>query len=307
MSSLLDNDYATAESGSSDTLLPPSGTPLSPVVHTESTADTTTSESSRGIHRVSTLMRCPRAYGYNYLLGLMTRTEKDALALGTLVHLGIEAWFRGENWNAPILDAPERLAHMAVKALQVVQGYTRKWTRERPEQIVSQEKEYELMICGEELLTRRIDRLIRTADHRLVAYDIKTASRVAERTRKTVLDPTLFTQEMVGRWSIAPSMGLKWGGVVLDLVPTVGWDDPDNFVRQPLTYGREMLRTAETSLLYWMRQEREITDEYRDGRLDPWKLAQSFQCYPSGFMCDYWWLCNGGEIELSRYERRTDR
>ena len=262
------------------------------------------SESSRGIHRISTLMRCAAAYGYGYILCLEPTVPRDPLALGTCCHLALEAHYNGRPWLDAIMRAPARVSFMSGKAAAVIPRYLAKWPMENPKDILGVEVEYAMTI-GDQTFTRRFDRLI--AEKRrgrcvLVAYDIKTAGRIPERLRKTSLDPTLFTQEMIGRTVIAPALGLEWGGLVLDLIPTDGKSD---FVRQPLHWSQEMLNRAERSLLYWMREEEALLAQHARREIDPWELEQSFQCYPQGFKCDFGPLCTTGKIERGRFVKKT--
>ena len=269
-----------------------------------------TGESSRGSHRASCMANCPRCYGYQYLLGIEPKAIKKGLARGSCNHIGTDAYYHGEDHVSAIMGADQKIAYMAVESIAIVDAYIRRYpvdfSGSRPRDIMGEvifvEEEFEFSVCGDEPMTRRLDLGIATKKGLLFILDHKTAARISERLKKTSLDMTLFTQAMVGKRVIAPRYGLRWGGVVLNMLPTVPKED--KFVRQHLTYTQEFLNEAERSLHYWLRQERMTRSAFDNGQLDPWALAQSFNCYPQGYACDFWHLCTKGKSAMSRYEAK---
>lgn len=82
-----------------------------------------------------TFRRCPREYQYSYVDGYRPLRDADPLRFGTLIHLGLEAW-----WKAPTPD--ERLdaalaalvgaddAFELARATVAIYGYDAKWCGE---------------------------------------------------------------------------------------------------------------------------------------------------------------------------------
>lgn len=205
---------------------------------------------------------------------------------------------------------PAERATYALEAISIIDRYIVRWPLKNEDKIVALETEYPLVLSDGEVLTRRIDRVV-ISNGKVCSYDIKTAGNIPRRLSQTALDITLITQDMVGRQQLAPNFGLPWGGAYLDLVSTAPVSTAslkkgrEDFPRVPLTYSLELIQQAERSLIFWAREERAIVQEFQAGRLDPWQLEQSFQCYPRGYSCKYAPLCISGRAELSRYARRA--
>jgi len=267
-----------------------------------------TGESTRGAHRISTLMRCPAAFAYAYLLNLEPKEPRPPLALGTCVHVGLDAYYRGENTMEAIMGVDSRSAFRALDAIKIVDQYKDRYPLHRDGhgdlqdvdgKVLFVEQEFELVI-DDEVMTRRLDMGLEK-DGRLLLLDHKTAARPSSRAKQGDLDPTLVTQELVGR-RLAEKMGLAWGGFYLNIIPSGNQGD---FVRAVINYTSRFLGRAQRSLLYWLTQERLTTDLFNAGKLDPWALAMSFQCYPNGFACDYRSLCTEGRLALGRFTRKN--
>ena len=72
---------------------------------------------------------CPRRYWYRYALGVRAVAEEDAaLAFGSLIHVGLEAWLRGGRaaaLEAMASQSADEVTH--VKAEQLLIGYDLRW------------------------------------------------------------------------------------------------------------------------------------------------------------------------------------
>ena len=266
----------------------------------------TTGQSERGAHRVGCLARCPREFAYNYLLHLQPNAPRKALARGTLVHMGIEAHYLGHNAADAINSCPVELAFMAAESHRLVQRYVARYPVQRDSTgniteemgtVVFVEREFRYYVGGVELLTRRLDLGIERNGY-LYILDHKTAARPSMRAASAMLDLSMFTQEIVGAEVAAAELGLRWGGLYLNLVPSSGKGE---HTRPQLSYTNLLLSQAKNSLLYWLTLERNICEAVKQGTIDPWSMAQSFQCYPNGFMCDYWRLCRDGDTAMNEY------
>lgn len=100
---------------------------------------------------LSCLRRCPRLYEYKYEMGLEPVERADVLRFGSLMHLGLEAWWlsngsleaallamskRSENGQMISVDPFE-----AAKARALMLGYHAKWS-EVPMNVLAVEKEF---------------------------------------------------------------------------------------------------------------------------------------------------------------------
>ncbi len=278
-----------------------------------------TGESSHGIHRVACLAQCPRCFGYKYLLRLRPKVCKDALARGVCNHEGLEAYYSGRNWLDAIMTVDSYYVSMANEAAKIVELYTqvypidKRWdgdkltVKESMGEVIFVEQEFNLPICGGHTLTRRLDIGFKTRQGKLKIGDHKSAARPADRVKKTELEWSLVTQDIIGRNVIAPMYGLEWGGVVLNMLPTAKGAKAKDFVRAELHYTKEFTAELERSIGYWMTVEESVLRGFNEGTLDPWDLAMTGQCFPNGYKCDYQHLCLQGKMALSRFELEPEQ
>lgn len=86
--------------------------------------------------QMRTFRRCPREHQFAYTLGYRQAAEPEALRFGSLVHHGLEAWFRAEDRATAIDAAMSAIAeHSAdpfdtVKAGVMLHGYDVRWRNE---------------------------------------------------------------------------------------------------------------------------------------------------------------------------------
>jgi hypothetical protein len=269
-------------------------------------------ESSRGIHRLQCVGHCEFKFGMEYLLGLEPIEPRKPLARGTCIHEGLAAYYEGREPAEMILSVPEKLAFAANESLIIVTRYARRYPVHRDGsnnlceelgRVLFTEKEFAYKI-GEQVFTRKLDLGIATKNDTLIIVDHKGASRPSERAKTALLEPALFTQEIVGRWVVAPTYGLKWGGVCLNVIPTGNNGD---FTRPMLSWPQEFLvNRALPSIEFWAVREQQIVSDFDAGRLDPWRLPRSFSCYQHGFPCDMALLCREGDLALSRYQAKQN-
>jgi len=262
-----------------------------------------TGESSRGIHRLLTLMLCPRKFGYRYVLCLNPKIVSRPLTVGTGVHDCLEAHYREimdtgkANPRAYLneLDRIKREHAWCYEDVQyIIEGYFRHYAFERIH-VLAVEREYELTIEGQ-TITRRIDLVYehqgtaRPADH-------KTASDVQNRSQATQLDASLWTQELVFKARCQEIHGLPYGGFVLNLIPKRG--GRGTFSRMPVEFPQKILDDAPASLARWMRVEEKLLASGRS----VWQYTQNYNaCYGRYGPCDYHLLCVHGSAELGQYE-----
>lgn len=105
-----------------------------------------------------TFRRCPREHHYSYRLRRRPRTTSDALRFGTLLHLGLEAWWKttiGDSEAKFIASIAALRAHPnvdpfdLVRAEELMLGYTARWCNE-PHQAIAVEQRFEVPLVNPE-------------------------------------------------------------------------------------------------------------------------------------------------------------
>lgn len=90
---------------------------------------------------MTTFQRCAREYQFSYVLGWRPIKTAEALAFGTLVHLGLEAWWRTtdlvKTFAALVTDNEEH----RVTAEELLRGYDARWINE-PLDVLAVEAEF---------------------------------------------------------------------------------------------------------------------------------------------------------------------
>lgn len=80
---------------------------------------------------ISCYRRCPREYRYAYVDGYRPVADQESLRIGTLVHLGLELWWKHADM-ADVLAVCERAAdaYEAAKLRVMLRGYDARWSGE---------------------------------------------------------------------------------------------------------------------------------------------------------------------------------
>ena len=140
--------------------------------------------------------RCPRLYRLRYLDGYRSAAdEAEALRFGTLVHRGLEAWFRAAQQG---VDGDDRLARCLAaltadggavdpfdlaRATELLTGYHYRWEAE-PLEVLAVEAEFRAPLINPDTgapsrtwrLGGKLDAIVRTVDGRVLIVEHKTSS-----------------------------------------------------------------------------------------------------------------------------------
>ena len=139
--------------------------------------------------------RCPREHYYTYTLGYRGLREAAALRFGSLVHVGLEAYFRALKAGASTLDAlatalaaiaasPDADVYERARAVVALQGYDAMWAGE-PLEVLDVEAEFRAALVNPESgapsrtfqLGGKLDVLVRDLrDGRVKLMEHKTTS-----------------------------------------------------------------------------------------------------------------------------------
>jgi len=235
---------------------------------------------------------CPRAHWYRYELRRRPRRRSDVLALGTFVHLGLEAWFgsTGDRYQAmasrlrgeSLWDAHER-----ARAVAMLSGYHARWCAE-PLEHTGAEIEFRCPLRNPDgghasrtfELAGKLDAIVRDSigrvwvvEHKTSSEDIAPGSEYWQRLR---LDPQVSTY-LVG----AESLGLRPAGVLYDVLrkPALRPYQPgrtrETAETPPQFLARCMAELAKEPEHYYQRGEVVRTeDEAAEAAFDLWSVSK---------------------------------
>lgn len=251
-------------------------------------------QSSSGWHRLSCFIECPRIFGFKEILGLVPKIMSSPLALGSATHSGVGAHYLGLPFEKGFENPDRSWAYKVPIARDICQAYVRHYIRE-PFKVLDVEREFVVRINGRKF-TRRID-LVVLLRGKIIFIDHKTAARPRARFTNVAHEAALFTQQLVGEATAPRIYGKEFGGVWLNVL---GSKEPFEFIRKPLHFPPEILRTAVSSLSYWL----ESAEAMAQSSLSPWDYPHSWECQGRYSKCDYWDLCKRGRQAESLYEYR---
>jgi len=254
------------------------------------------SESRRGYHRLALYQTCPQAFSYRYNLGLESLRIAEPLALGTLVHLGLEHRYRlqlGQQVTEPIeamRNAPARVACAFPRALEIYQAYAEHW-RTDPLRAVDVEREFELRVNGQ-VYTQRVD-LVALLGERIVFVDHKTSARVNSNTAQWETSGQFAGYELIARHLAQSIYGRPFGGVIVNLIAT---QPPYRFERLPITIMASFVDAMPIALA------RTYERINADAERDPWQYTRHMDaCWGRYGACSYLSLCTRGKFALDEY------
>lgn len=253
------------------------------------------------VSEMRTARSCPRQHHYRYDLGYRAIREAVALRFGSLVHLGLETWWRAlAQWSGVTDDGPRvkgaealeaALAAMGgdadpfvrARAEELLRGYHARYIGD-PVTVLCVEAEFSAAMVNPATsaesrtfrLGGKIDLIIRNVigdfvvEHKTSAEDITAGSDYWKRLR---LDPQISTY-VVG----ARALGYEPRGVLYDVIgkPTqmprdVALEDADNAKivhdaqgnRVRTKDGKKWRQTADSEAGYVLQTRPETVDEYR--------------------------------------------
>jgi hypothetical protein len=148
-----------------------------------------------------TRRRCPREHHLSYELGYRPVGDVEALRFGSLIHLGLEAWWKGLGLDAALDAAVARAAdpYEAAKARVLLRGYDARWAGESFD-VVAVEQEFRAPLVNPKtgaasrtfMLGGKIDVLLRRGfvEHKTTSEEIGVGSTYW---RRLTLDPQVST------------------------------------------------------------------------------------------------------------------
>jgi hypothetical protein len=223
--------------------------------------------------------RCQREHRYAYQLGYRAIEDAEALRFGTMIHAGLEVWWRGEGLDAAIeagvagaIDEYE-----AARARVLLRGYEARWGGETHD-VVRVEREFRAPLVNPDTgaasrtyqLGGKIDVLLqrRFVEHKTAGEDIGLGSSYW---RRLTLDPQVSTY-----YAGAKSLGHDVDGCLYDVIRKIAQrpsavpltDDGVKIVldangeRVRTKDGKKWRETGSTADGYVLQTRQETPDEY---------------------------------------------
>lgn len=175
--------------------------------------------------------RCPREYYFRYVLNRKGRRKARALRFGTLFHLGLNAWWKGEGFQRYIdalyavglgAQADETDDYDIVRAETLLAGYHARWSEEGYETLAVEEKfNMRLGACLEDIeqdcISGSIDAIatrdghVHNVEHKTTSADISAGSNYWRHV--VTLDSQVSTYDDASR-----AMGYDIRGTIYDVI-----------------------------------------------------------------------------------------
>jgi len=261
-------------------------------------ASRSTSESRRGYHRLALYQTCPQAFSYRYNLELESLRVSEQLALGTLVHLGLEHRYRAAlGQKVGVLEpieamrnAPARVAYVFARALEIYKAYAEQWEID-PLKPVDVEREFELRVNGQ-VYTQRVD-LVAELGGRIVFVDHKTSARVSTSASQWETSGQFAGYSLIAKHLVESIYKRPFGGVIVNLVATQA---PYKFKRLPVLMPTSFVDAMTIGLA------RTYANMNADAERDPWQYTRHMDaCWGRYGQCSYLELCKRGKFALDEY------
>lgn len=239
------------------------------------------------VSRMKTFRRCAREDLYKYEFGYRAATEAEALRFGTLMHLGLETWFKsGADLEQTIEAMRAGVAadeYELVRAEELMRGYHFRWCDE-PMTVLAVEQQFRADLRNPETggksrtfdLGGKVDAVVQREDgvyiveHKTTSEDIGLGSPYWERLRIDAQVSVYFAG--------AKSLGYDVVGCIYDVIrkPTirpkqVPLVDEDGVkivldksgARVRTKDGKKFRESADAALGYELQSRAETADEYR--------------------------------------------
>lgn len=261
---------------------------------------------------------CPQLHGFGYELGLKPGEDKDALVLGTLIHVGLSYRYAMRmdprpSWLVyPTPQAPDpRVAiwvigqdrlDLATEALRIFDAYQAKYAAPRYWPLKVEEKfETTLNVDGVPMrYTLRLDLLAYDtwAGNELVYVDHKSAYKLS----KWVGRNYRLDREMATALWLARLHGYEVRRVVINAMNKAkDADGGPQFERYDVPVSPVMYSRIEQETVYWMRQMRAVKAQYPDATNRP-RVYES--CMRKFGLCEFEKICAEGDHNMSLYTRK---
>lgn len=271
--------------------------------------------SRRGYHRVADYAVCPFRYAVKHLLHLEPPIASDAIALGSLGHIGLMHYYLARTGvTEGVLDpieamrtAPARIAHQFARAAEIFGYYVERY-RSETLRVLDVEREFAVTVTDRKgvrhLHTQRADLVVDLAGS-VAIFDHKFEANVGPaRMNVHCAEGQFVGYECIGRKLLPKLYGLPWGGVYVNGIRSVPpYGARDSFRRIPLAVPAERVRRFPAMIAELNTAIDRDADELRD----PYDYRRNFEaCNGMRYGCDYTRLCDEGKRAEDSFVRAVD-
>lgn len=255
-------------------------------------------QSRAGWHRISTVMTCPQKYAYRYRLNLVPLRESDALAAGSLMHLGLMHHYLRAAGRPEARDpfeamrtAPARIATAYPRVEPVLRAYVEHY-RTEPFTVLDVEREFEIAIAGRPF-TARIDLVVLQGGLALFQDHKSTSGSASSAAREWEMSGQMIGQDVIGRAVVQATYGRPFGGLMINAIRLGAAPD---FARHPVTIASSLREP-------WIRSMAYAGDVAAGlANTDPWRYPRNHSACMSRFgPCEFTPLCVRGRFALGEF------
>lgn len=268
--------------------------------------------SLQGPHRVGAFATCPQYEAFSHELQLRNNVQKDALVIGTLVHVGLAyryammmmaqkpEWLVYKDGREAIWICGQETPDLAQESLRIFDAYQAFYARNTITPVAVEHQVYVPFDLGNgesEPYSCRTD-LLGIEDGQYVIFDHKVFSKIG---RNTGYEHRADRQ-MLTNLALWRAHGVDVKRVVLN---TMTKDHPEpRFCRFDVPISQKAYADLGADTLYWLRRMNETRRLYPDPMNRPKVLEACTRKYGR---CDYQALCHEGLHTIVEYKKRTDQ
>lgn len=269
-----------------------------------------TGPSRRGCHRIEDWQRCRRFFAYRHLLRLRPLREREALAIGSLVHIG-RLWLNLQRMGRPeargvdpvekMRGAPSRIAFAFEAARRLFDAMRDQEVS--PHRVVAAEEEHEARIAGS-LHTQRLDEeaLFQSPSGAGPAFAVGDTKTTGGELRyvgdEWAGSLQMLSAEMFGR-AIARRLGYPWRGVYVNAVSKRTFEFRRVWLHQP----EHLFAEAQKQIV----EANAEIDAVAKSERPPWRYTMNrTACHGRFGTCEYRALCDRGESALAEFVSVAD-
>lgn len=267
--------------------------------------------SLQGPHRIGAFAICPQLEAFSHELELRNNVQKDALVIGTLVHVGLAyryaamlsqkpEWFVYADGRDAIWQCGSgEMIDLREESLRIFDAYQAFYSVNTITPVAVEHQFVVQFPLGDgqtEPYSCRTD-LLGIENGQYVIYDHKVFRTIS---RYTGYDHRADRQ-MLTNLALARACGIPVERVVLN---TMTKDPNPRFMRFDIPISEKAYSELGGDTLYWLRRMNETRRLYPDPMNRPKTLESCKRVYGK---CDYMSLCHEGHHTLVEFKKRTDK
>ncbi|HEV3059658.1 MAG TPA: hypothetical protein VGY48_15515 [Vicinamibacterales bacterium] len=266
--------------------------------------------SLQGPHRIGSFCLCPQLEAFSHELELRGVVEKEALVIGTLVHVGLAyryasmlpvrpEWYVYNDGREAIWICGHENPDLRIEALRIFDAYQAHYAVNTITPVLVEHQfvvELDLGDGRKEPYSCRTD-LLGVENGEYVIFDHKCFRSIS---RYTGYEYRADRQMLTNLW-LARAHGYDVKRVVLN---TMTKDAQPRFMRYDIPVSHKAFADLWTDTHYWLTRMNETRKQFPDPMNRP-KVLES--CTRKYGRCEYQTLCHEGLHTIVEYKKRTDK